>query len=207
MIRMPSPHGYHLKDRRKRHKALFNLQKQHYAYARFMTGIAIGFGALVTGFCYFLLNNNYTLFENAFLIFAPEVVKGLNTELHLANLLLLGAFMTYVFMMAFLGLKISHKLIVPIYLIQEKMLAIARGDLSHSKLIIRKDDDFQEYCETFNHMAEGLKQRALKDILDLEKLRPDPKNHDAVQVWESLLEEKRAWISEASPRNETKKSA
>ncbi len=194
MIRTPKYQPMNFSERRKRQASQSILQKQQYKHAYFLTRFGIMFGVFLTGFSLYLLNSNYSLFEKTLLVYAPSVIASLTDELHIANVFLLGSFLAYCFFMALLGARISHQIVVPVFLIQEKMKMLCRGDFKNAKLSIRKSDDFQEYCETYNHMADILKTQIEIDIGRLKNIKPDPKNHDATHIWEQMLAEKQALL-------------
>lgn len=167
------------------------IQKSQYKHAVYLFRFGMIFGVILTAFCLYLLNTNYFMFKNALLVHAPKIVGNLNAELKLANELIIAALVIYGIFMAFLGLQLSHRVVVPIYLIQEKLKAICRGDLKNANLTIRKTDDFQEFCESYNYLVEVLKTQTKADLDRLEAMKPDPRNFDAYHVWETMVHEKK----------------
>ncbi|MBK9294542.1 MAG: hypothetical protein IPM57_08870 [Oligoflexia bacterium] len=188
MIRTPQ-HSQLLYQRKMRTKHLL-IQRFQYKYALFLMRFGLVFGLLLTGVSIYFLNTNYFMFKNTLLLHAPKVIKALNVELKLANEFIFASFMVYLVFLGWLGLKLSQKLVTPIMLIQEKIKGISRGNLKDAKIELRKDDEFQDFCDSYNYMVEILKTQVETDLIALEKLKPDPKNKDATYTWEKMVEEK-----------------
>ncbi len=180
-----------LSRKRKRRTKLFVVQKTQYKYAMFMFRFGIGFGIFMAGVSLYLLNSNYFLFKSVLLIHAPKVIANLNTELKMANELIIGSLIAYGIFMALLGLRLSHRLVVPVFLIQEKIKGICRGDLKNANISVRKSDEFQEFCENYNYLVETMRSQLKTDLIRLESLKPDPHDRDAVHIWEKMVAEKK----------------
>jgi methyl-accepting chemotaxis protein len=200
MIRAPRHHTMTFEQRQKRRYKLMVVQKIQYKYAFFLLRFGLVFGFILAGVCLYLLNSNYFMFKNALLVHAPQVVSQLNSELKLGNEMIIATFLSYIVFMTLLGLRLSHRIVVPVILMQEKLKNLSRGDLKNAVLKIRKTDEFQEFCESYNYYVETARQQLLTDIEKLEALKPDSKNRDAVLIWEKMLKEKKeqAGINESS---------
>jgi nitrogen fixation/metabolism regulation signal transduction histidine kinase len=133
------------------------------------------------------------------LLTSPRMVDNLYRELKLANEILLLTYIGFVAFLALVGLRFSQRLVVPVLLIQEKMRDVSRGDLVQASVSIRKTDEFQELCETYNYMVESLRIQIKNDLARLQKLKPDDHNRDAVHTWQLLIDEKRAQLSGSGP--------
>jgi hypothetical protein len=188
MIR--TPHHPNLSLQRKKRSRFILIQRYQKKYAWLMMKFGLVFGLFVVGIALYLLNNNYFLFKNTLLLYAPQAVKALNTELKFANELILTAFFIYVLFMGWLGLKISQKLVTPMMLIQEKIIRLCRGSLENSKIQIRRSDEFQDFCNSYNYLVDSMRAQIEIDLQRLNALKPEPKNKDALYVWEKMVEEK-----------------
>jgi methyl-accepting chemotaxis protein len=190
MLRTHAPHPHHYPRPKKWRTQQFVVRRFQYRYAFFLASFGFLLSLLVGGVTLYLLNNNYQLLMDAQLLIAPKVVDHLTLELKLANEVIITSFVGFIFLMGFLGIKFSHRLVIPIYLIQEKMRDVCRGNLFDTKVFIRKTDEFQEFAETYNYMIESMRTQLKSDLNRLDKLRPDDHNRDAIHTWERMTQEK-----------------
>lgn len=198
MIRTPQ-HNHLLLQRKMRTKHML-IQRYQYKYAIFLMKFGLVFGVLLTGVALYFLNANYFMFKNTLLVYAPKVIKSLNLELKLANELIITSLFIYTIFLGWLGLKLSQKLITPIMLIQEKIKGLSRGSLKDAKIDLRKTDEFQDFCDSYNYLVDTLRSQIEVDLASLDKLKPDPKNKDATYIWEQMVEEKKQQLNGVSAR-------
>ncbi|MDZ4678071.1 MAG: hypothetical protein SGI74_11265 [Oligoflexia bacterium] len=171
------------------------MRRFQYRYAVFLASFGAALAIIIGGLTLYLLNHNYDLFMKAELLTAPQLVDNLGRELKLANEILVTALIGFILVMGGIGVRFSHRIVVPIYLIQEKMREICRGNFFSAKVSIRKNDEFQEFAETYNYLVESMRTQLKSDLLRLEKLKPDEHNRDAVHTWECLVREKEAQLN------------
>ncbi|MCC6278844.1 MAG: hypothetical protein IT289_13105 [Oligoflexia bacterium] len=195
MIRTKGSIPIHYPRPKKWRTQQFVVRRFQYRYAVFLGTFGLILSFIVGGICLYLLNYNYQLLMDAQLLIAPKVVDHLTLELKLANQVIVVLLACFVTLMGFLGIRFSHRLVIPIYLIQEKMRQVCRGNLYDTKVHIRKTDEFQEFAETYNYLIESLRTQTKHDLSRLEKLKPDDHNRDAVHTWENLLKEKSIQIN------------
>jgi len=183
------------KKRRKKRSEILTVRRFQYHYALFLVSLGLIMSIVSGGITFYLLNHNYHLFMSAGLLTSPRVVDNLMNEMKLANETLAGVYIGFVNFLAIVGVKVSHSMVVPIYLIQEKIRQISRGELVESTVRIRQSDEFQEFAEVFNYMVESLKAQTRNDIQRLWQLKPDPHNRDAVHAWQLMLHEKESQLN------------
>jgi hypothetical protein len=171
------------------------VRRFQYRYAVFLASFGAAIALSVGGLTLYLLNHNYNLFVKAELLTAPQLVDNLGRELKLANEILVTSLFGFILIMAGIGIRFSHRIVVPVYLIQEKMREICRGGFHNAKVVIRKNDEFQEFAETYNYLVDSLRTQLKSDLVRLEKLKPDEHNRDAVHTWECLVREKEAQLT------------
>lgn len=199
MLRMLPRHAAELEvkgmSRRRRRTQLIVVKQFQIRYALFFAFFGLVGAALVGGVTLYLLNYNYDLFVRTELISNPRLVDNLYREIRLANAILILSIVGFIVFMALFGVKFSHRIAVPIYLIQEKMRGICRGNLKDANIRLRQTDEFLEFGETYNYLVSTLKTQVKQDIDCLQKLKPDKQNRDATRAWECALEEKNAQLS------------
>ena len=195
MLRMNVPLRPSPKRRRKARTTMITVRRFQYHYALFLVSFGLIMALLVGGGTLYLINHNYHLLTKTELITAPRAVDSLDRERKLANEMIVGAYFGFVFFLGLLGVKFSHSIVVPIYLIQERMRQLCRGDMLDATVRIRATDEFQEFAETYNYMVESMKTQIRLDIQRLWELKPDEKNRDAMHTWQCMLHEKESQLS------------
>jgi hypothetical protein len=197
MIRMgfnPQPH-----TRRKQIRTqMLTVRRFQYKYAFYLTYFSVIMSVIIGGITLYLLNHNYHLLVRAELVAAPHVVDNIFHELKLANEFIIGAYIGFIFFMGLVGVKFSHSIIVPIFLIQEKMRSVCRGEMYDAQVRIRQSDQFQEFAETYNYMIQALQAQLRSDIEKLKQLKPADQNRDAVHIWQIMIDEKQAQLNVSS---------
>jgi methyl-accepting chemotaxis protein len=186
------------KKRKRRRSQVIAVRQFQFRYAIFLGSFGLVLSVLAGGVTFYLLNHNYQLMAKAQLLTSPRMVDNLYRELKLANEILLLIYIGFVAFLALVGLRFSQRLVVPVLLIQEKMREVSRGDLVQAAVSIRKTDEFQELCETYNYMVESLRIQIKNDLARLQKLKPDDHNRDAVHTWQLLIDEKRSQLTGSS---------
>lgn len=184
-----------IRPRKRARSNWFVLRDYQMRYGFFFGFFGIIGGGVIGGLSFFLLNNNYGLLVKTALLTRPEMVENLERELQLANMALGLSTVGFIVFMALLGAKFSHRIVVPIFLIQEKMREICRGNVKDVTLKLRQTDEFQEFGETYNYLVESLRAQLQRDLDRIEKLKPDWHNRDAVHIWETIQKEKRAQLN------------
>jgi hypothetical protein len=195
MLRTSLPLYPSSKRRRKARTHLLTVRRFQYHYAFFLVSFGVIMALLVGGGTLYLLNHNYHLLMKSELINAPRIVDNLDRERKLANEMIVGAFVGFIIFLGLLGIKFSHAIVVPIYLIQEKMRQLCRGDTMEASVRIRASDEFQEFAETYNYLVESLRVQIQLDVQRLLQLKPDEKNRDATHIWQCMLHEKNSQLS------------
>ena len=195
MLRMNVPHRPSSKRRRKARTQLLTVRRFQYQYALFLVSFGVIMSVLVGGATLYLLNHNYHLMMKTELITAPRLVDNLDRERRLANEMVVGAYIGFVIFLGIVGIKFSHAIAVPVYLIQEKMRQLCRGDTLDATVRIRATDEFQELAETYNYMVQSLRAQIHMDIQRLLQLKPDEKNRDATHLWQCMLHEKNSQLN------------
>jgi len=186
----------HRQTRRKQVRTqMLTVRRFQYKYAFYLTYFSIIMSAIIGGITLYLLNHNYNLLVRAELVAAPHVVDNIFHELKLANEFIIGAYIGFILFMGMAGIKFSHSIIVPIFLIQEKMRSVCRGEMFDAQVRIRHSDQFQEFAETYNYMIQGLQAQLRSDIDKLKQLKPIEQNRDATHVWQTLINEKESQLS------------
>jgi hypothetical protein len=183
------------KQRRAVRTQMLTVRRFQYYYALFLVTFGAIMSLVVGGITLYILNHNYELLAKAQLLTAPRLVDNLLHEQRLANEVIVGSYVAFVAFLGFVGVKFSHSIAVPVYLIQEKMRDICRGDLTNANVRIRKTDEFQEFAETYNYLVDVLKSQAKSDVERLLQLKPDHHNRDAVHSWQLMLHEKNAQLN------------
>lgn len=166
------------------------VRRFQYRYAIFLGAAGLAASFIVGFITISLLSDNFDILLKQQLLTAPQMVDNMYMEFKLTNLLLISVLSGFVLFLALIGIKFSHRIVVPIYLIQEKMKQICRGNLKQAKVNIRKTDEFQEFGETYNYLVDSLQTQVKLDLDRLEQLKPDEHNRDAVHVWQTLIDEK-----------------
>jgi hypothetical protein len=177
---------------------MLTVRRFQYKYAFFLTYFSVIMSVIIGGITLYLLNHNYHLLVRAELVAEPQVVDNIYHELKLANEFIIGAYIGFIIFMAMVGVKFSHSIIVPIFLIQEKIRSVCRGEMYDAQVRIRHSDQFQEFAETYNYMIEALKAQLRADIDRLKQIKPNEQNRDAVHLWQTLIEEKQSQLNENS---------
>jgi hypothetical protein len=194
MIRMGFNPQPHLRRKQVRTQML-TVRRFQYKYAFYLTYFSVIMSVIIGGITLYLLNHNYHLLVRAELVAAPHVVDNIFHELKLANEFIIGAYIGFIIFMGMVGVKFSHSIIVPIFLIQEKIRSVCRGEMYDAQVRIRHSDQFQEFAETYNYMIQALQAQLRSDIEKLKQLKPSDQNRDAVHVWQTLIDEKEAQLN------------
>jgi methyl-accepting chemotaxis protein len=175
---------------------MLTVRRFQYKYAIFLTYFSVIMSVIIGGITLYLLNHNYNLLIRTELVAAPQIVNNIYHELKLANEFIVGAYIGFIIFMAVVGIKFSHSIVVPIFLIQEKMRSVCRGEMFEAQVRIRHTDQFQEFAETYNYMIESLKAQLKADIERLKQIKPNEQNRDAIHIWQTLISEKEAQLSD-----------
>jgi len=161
-------------------------------YVMFFISIGVFIAILGGGLCLYLINHNYHILIRAGLLTSPKMVDAMERELILSNRLLFSVFFGLLAFLAFAGLKLTHRIIMPILIIQNHMRELARGNLKNAEVRLRKTDEFLDFADSYNYLVASLRAQALQDIRRIESLKPDERNRDAFETWLALIDEKRS---------------
>ena len=99
----------------------------------------------------------------------------------------------------FAGMKITHKIVAPLLIIQHHMRELARGNLQRARVRLRKTDEFLDFAESFNYLVAAIQKQTEWDLKRLENLKPDERNRDAFHLWEQMLNEKKSQLGLGVP--------
>jgi len=191
------------RNRRQWRTQFIIVRRFQYKYAFFLAAAGFFASLVVGGIILVTLNNNFEILLKTQLLSAPKMVDNMYREFKLTNLFIVSTLVSFVIFLGMIGIKFSHRIVVPIYLIQEKMKEICRGNLKKAKVNIRKSDEFQEFGETYNYLVDSLKTQIQRDLERLQKIKPDEHNRDAVLIWQTMMAEKELQLtgdpSNASP--------
>jgi hypothetical protein len=184
------------KTRRKQIRTqMLTVRRFQYKYAFYLTYFSVIMSFIIGGITLYLLNHNYHLLVRTELVASPHVVDNIFHELKLANEFIIGTYVGFIIFMAMVGVKFSHSIVVPIFLIQEKIRSVCRGEMYDAQVRIRQTDQFQEFAETYNYMIQALQAQLKSDIEKLKHIKPNDQNRDAVHIWQTLIDEKEAQLN------------
>jgi methyl-accepting chemotaxis protein len=183
--------------RRKRLRAqLIAARGFQYKYALFLASFGFFISFVVGGVTLYLLNHNYQMLARTEMITSPEMVDNLYRELKLANELIISSLFAFIIFLTLMGIKLSHRIVIPIMLVQERMRGICKGDLKNARVTFRRSDEFQEFGETYNYLVESLRIQVKSDVDKLLVLKPDVHNRDAIHLWTRMVDEKMAQLND-----------
>ncbi len=172
-------------------------------YLAFFVWLGIAVALLGGGICIYLLNHNYALLIKSGHLTNPKLVDGLERELWLTNRFLFGVFGGLIVFLFFAGMKITHKIVAPLLIIQHHMRELARGNLQKARVRLRKSDEFLDFADSFNYLVAAVQKQTEWDLRRLESLKPDERNRDAYHLWEQMRNEKKSQlgmgVAEAEP--------
>lgn len=148
-------------------------------------------GILITIFpIYYFLNQNYEIFVELAYDQSPRILDYLEREKTWVTLLLVTGSSATLFFFWYLGLKLTSRIVGPIYIVRNHLQELARGNWSQAPIKIRTQDEFQELIECYNYFYESFRINLKKDLDLLQKFNIDPNNRDAYLAWKNLIEEK-----------------
>lgn len=177
---------------RRSHLALRWLYRSfQFKYVLFLTAAGIGAIVAFAAPIWYFLSQNYGIFQRLAYDVNPQLLEHLDRELIWLKALMVVAILALGGFCAWIALKVTDSIISPLIGLERHMKKITLGDWSAEDFRTRETDDFRSLTSTYSYLYRALRAQAMSDIRMLEKLMIDPKNHEAVQTWATLMNSKR----------------
>jgi len=160
-------------------------------YLTYMT-LALGGSFLVFAIpVWYLIQQNYQIFQSLAFDTAPELISHLDQErVWLFGVLLLSFFAILV-IGVWTSLRITDSVIGPLMAIEKHMREVTLGNWKSEDFQTRKTDEFRSLSNTYSYFYRTLKAQTQQEIELLEKIMVDPTNRDSYQAWRYLIETKK----------------
>lgn len=160
-----------------------------------MVMIAAFFGSLVAlGPSYYFMNQNYEIFSRLALDHAPALVENLQREQQWINATLGYSCVAVLLFFGFLSFRMTNRIVGPIKVLRNHLLALSRGHWHQPNLKIRDNDEFHDLVDSYNYFHGAFKVNLQKDLELLRRLQIDPRNKDAYKAWHGLIDERCAQL-------------
>ena len=160
-------------------------------YVLFLTAAGIGCVVAFVGPIWFFLSQNYGIFQKLAYDVNPQLLEHLDRELIWLKALMIVAILGLGCFCAWIALKVTDSIISPLIGLERHMKKITLGDWSAEDFRTRATDDFRSLTSTYSYLYRAMRAQTLSDIRMLEKLMIDPKDHEAMQTWSTLINSKR----------------
>jgi hypothetical protein len=147
---------------------------------------------------YYFTIQNYKIFTGLSYEQAPELLQHLEREQMSMNTFLVCSIVTTFLFCLVLGLRLSMRIVAPIKLMKSHLRRLSRGEWHGPPLKVRTTDEFQDLVETYNYFYQAFRIQIQNDLHLLQKMSIDPKNRDAFQAWQSLIDEKKQQLNIAT---------
>jgi methyl-accepting chemotaxis protein len=171
---------------------LRDFRRRYFRVVIFSTFAAL---LIIGGSSYVIHLHNYSIFSEIALNHAPQLIENLERERIWSNIFLLGSTGGLIAAAWIMLHRLTNRVLIPIWLLQNHLRRLTRGDMSQRQIRIRAGDEFQELIDTYNYFYSSLQLQVKKDLTMLETLPVDEKNRDAQRSLLSMIDEKRAQIS------------
>jgi len=160
-------------------------------YLTYMT-LALGGSLLVFALpVWYLIQQNYQIFQSLAFDTAPELIAHLDQErIWLFGVLLLS-FVSVLVIGVWTSLRITDSVIGPLMAIEKHMREVSLGNWKSEDFHIRKSDEFRSLSNSYSYLYRTLKAQTQQEIDLLEKIMVDPSNRDSYQAWRYLIETKK----------------
>lgn len=194
--RIPNPRTFALFPRQ-----ISLLQKQfQWKYTSFLI-VAVAIASVLSGgAAYYFINQNYEIFLNLSMQYAPKLVPSLEREKLWITQFLVAFLLGVATFYFYLGLKMTSRLIFPIVVLHNHIKGLIRGNFNQPPIKIRDDDEFHELIDTYNYFNAALSLQAKKDLERLKNISIDPQNIKSRHLWEELIEEKTKQVDISNQR-------
>jgi len=171
------------------HKSLIDSEFQLRYTLIFVAAAAVCM-LLITIPSYYFIHQNYTLFEELAFDTAPGIVEHLRDEKSMITKLYITAFIGFLIFFAFLGLKLTSRMVGPLKVLKNHLKFLSRGQWSQRPVDIRQKDEFQDVISSYNYFYLSFQQQIRKDLELLKTIEVGVENKESYNNLKILIEEK-----------------
>ncbi len=133
---------------------------------------------------------NYSIFVKFADQMSPRLVGNLLRERYHLNLGFVTAILAFVVFWTVLSQKWIKRVSGPIYLIQQHLHWLARGNYNKKPLLVRKDDEFIEVVSALNVLHSVVRQNVVNDLEKIETMLSANQSPLTVEILEKMKKDK-----------------
>lgn len=139
---------------------------------------------------YHYIQQNYAVFSEIAEKFAPPLIENLDRERIWVSALLILGFLGLTLFFIFLGLRVTHRIVGPVWVLRNHIRRLARGQWSIPPVKIRESDEFHDLIETYNYFYEAFRANLFRELELLKQMKVSRDDKTSFHAWRTLIEEK-----------------
>lgn len=143
---------------------------------------------------YYFLNQNFNLFIQLAYDHAPQVLDHLEREQRWLLSFGAGAIIAVIFFCLHFGLRASERVARPIWVLENRLKQLSRGNFQAQDIHVRGSDEFHELVEAFNYFQRSMKSATEWELEKLQLLFTKMNDPDAKKLLKDLANRKEAQL-------------
>ena len=138
----------------------------------------------------YVLNENFEIFRKLAIENQPNLLEHLDREVQWITFAAgAGVFISVLFSIAF-GYKLTGSIVGPLVSLERHMKKVINGDISQVDFKVRANDEFKRLAQTYSYLYKTIREKTLKDVEDLYKVRDLTKHAEAFKTICEVIERK-----------------